>query len=154
MKASFIMMCSPQKYCSMMWLMQSAMPARVCLTGRVNVYVGSMNETAGKTNGEKYGSLSLVSVREITAPMSYSEPVAARVMMSTMGMALSVGAFPVMTSHGSASVHEAPAIAFVQSSTLPPPTDSMTSMLCCLHIRTPSTTLGLNFGLGSMPGSS
>ena len=53
MKASFIIMCSPQKYCSIIWLMQSETPASVCLTGNVNVYVGSMNDTAGKTRSEK-----------------------------------------------------------------------------------------------------
>ena len=113
-----------------------------------------MNDTAGNTCGEKYASLSLVSVREMTPPESYSEPVAARVMISTIGMALSVGTLPVTMSQGSASEQAAPAMAFVQSSTLPPPTESITSMFFSLHILTPSSTLGLNLGFGSIPGNS
>ena len=35
--ATFIMICSAQKYCSIIWLMQSATPARVCITGSVKV---------------------------------------------------------------------------------------------------------------------
>ena len=98
--------------------------------------------------------MSLVSVREITPPLSYSEPVAARVMMSTIGMAFNVGTFIVMTSQGSASEQAAPAIALVQSSTEPPPTERITSMFFSLQILTPSSTEGSYFGFGSMPGSS
>ena len=116
--------------------MQSETPANVCFTGSVKVYVGSMKLTAGNTSFEKYASLSFVSVRDITPPMSYSLPVAAMVIMSTMGTAAVVGLRPQTMSHASStlsvtlvlSVPATPAIALVQSSTEPPPTASITSM--------------------------
>lgn len=94
--------------------------------------------TFGMMLGEKKERFSLVARLEMTAPASVSLPVAAMVGMAQIGSASETGMRFIIICQASISVQEAAAMTFEQSMTLPPPTAKIMSMLCCLHILTPS----------------
>ena len=78
--------------------------AAVCLALTVKVYSGSRIEIFGKSDGPpRRASFSWVSGFEITAPPSYSEPVAARVRIETMGRLFPIFLLSRTRSQGSPS---------------------------------------------------
>ena len=131
----------------------SAVPAAVCFWDTVKVYVGSRTLILGVNRGEPVPHFSFFDMSLMTAKVSISEPVAARVSTEYTGRAAFIFAGAMTRSHGSPSYLAPPATTFAQSMTLPPPMASTMSMQFSLQISTPFLTDSI-LGFGSTPDSS